>query len=276
MLESVRNAESPECSRLAAAIGSEREHWKCPRRESHSQSLERSKNRRSTSTMNVSTESDTKQGTLSELAERLWNFHESASALTNCLQTRDTTRKMDQSMLKGRQVHVLQITGGNEPMTWTAHYNHRAQATGNGSRCFRTETSSGSLCPPAEAATEIPCSHFETNRSGPFLFRYNQSFAWIAGVVSQMAIITSNSCYPRLRTEPENGSTNSRRLFLTTTILNLIFNEAEQKGKSHNIRTYSGHGSDGSSTDKLSLDLKFNPRNTAISSRSGEEPCMCK
>ena len=33
---------------------------------------------------------------------------------------------------------------------------------------------------------------------------------------------------------------------------------------------------DGSSTDKLSLDLKFNPRNTAISSRPGEERYMCK
>ena len=35
-------------------------------------------------------------------------------------------------------------------------------------------------------------------------------------------------------------------------------------------------GSDGSNIDKLSLDLKFNPRNTAISSRPGEEHYICK
>ena len=62
----------------------------------------------------------------------------------------------------------------------------------------------------------------------------------------------------------------------TPTILNLIFNEAEQNGKSHNFRTYIGPGSDGPSTDKLSLDLKFNPRNTATSSRPGEEHFLCK
>ena len=50
----------------------------------------------------------------------------------------------------------------------------------------------------------------------------------------------------------------------TTTIPNLVFNEAERNAKSHNFRMYNGPGSDGSSTDKLSLDLKFNPRTTAI------------
>ena len=45
----------------------------------------------------------------------------------------------------------------------------------------------------------------------------------------------------------------------TTTILNLLFKEAEQKGKIRNFRMHIGPGSDGSSADKLSLDLKFNP-----------------
>ena len=52
---------------------------------------------------------------------------------------------------------------------------------------------------------------------------------------------------------------------LTTTILNLLFAEAEQKGKIRNFRTHIGPGSDGSSADKLSLDLKFNPWDTAMS-----------
>ena len=44
----------------------------------------------------------------------------------------------------------------------------------------------------------------------------------------------------------------------TSTILNLLFTEAEQKGKTRNFRMY------GSSADNLSLDLKFNPWDTAI------------
>ena len=53
----------------------------------------------------------------------------------------------------------------------------------------------------------------------------------------------------------------------TSTILNLLFTEAEQKGKTRNFRMYIGHVSDGSSADKLSLDLKFNPWDTAITFR---------
>ena len=54
----------------------------------------------------------------------------------------------------------------------------------------------------------------------------------------------------------------------TTTILNLLFTKAEQKCKTRNFRMYIGLGSDGSSADKLSLDLKFNPWDTAITFRS--------
>ena len=64
-----------ECSRLAAATGSKTEHWKRPRRESLGGSREGSKSLRSTSTTSAPAESDTKEGTLSELAERLGNFH---------------------------------------------------------------------------------------------------------------------------------------------------------------------------------------------------------
>ena len=50
----------------------------------------------------------------------------------------------------------------------------------------------------------------------------------------------------------------------TSTISNLLFTEAEQKGKTRHFRMHIGTGSDGSSADKLSLDLKFNPWDTAI------------
>ena len=54
---------------------------------------------------------------------------------------------------------------------------------------------------------------------------------------------------------------------LAATLLNLLFAEAEQKGKTLNFRTYIGPGSDGFSADKLWLDLKFNPWDTANSFR---------
>ena len=54
---------------------------------------------------------------------------------------------------------------------------------------------------------------------------------------------------------------------LTSKILNLLFTEAEQKGRTRHFREYIGPGSDGSSTDKLSPDLRFNPWDTAVTHR---------
>ena len=53
----------------------------------------------------------------------------------------------------------------------------------------------------------------------------------------------------------------------TTTIPNLLFEEAERNGKTRNFRMCIGPGSDGSSADKLSLDLKFNLWDTAVTFR---------
>ena len=47
----------------------------------------------------MSDEPNTNRGILDELAERLGNFHESARALADCLQTRSVTRETDQSMI---------------------------------------------------------------------------------------------------------------------------------------------------------------------------------
>ena len=46
--------------------------------------------------------------------------------------------------------------------------------------------------------------------------------------------------------------------------MNLLYAEAEKMDKIRNFRMYIGPGSDGSSADKQSLDLKFNPWDTAI------------
>ena len=61
----------------------------------------------------------------------------------------------------------------------------------------------------------------------------------------------------------------------TTTILNLLFADAKRKGKTRSFQMYIGPGSDGSSADKLSLDLKFCPWDTAITFRP-EWPSMSK
>ena len=58
-----------------------------------------------------------------------------------------------------------------------------------------------------------------------------------------------------------------KMLSFTTTALNLPFTDAEKKGKMRYFRMHIGHGSDGSSANKLSLDLKFNPCDTAITFR---------
>ena len=62
--------------------------------------------------------------------------------------------------------------------------------------------------------------------------------------------------------EPGDWKHEFKKSSFTTTILNLLFTEAR------NFRMYIGLGSDGSSADKLSLDLKFNPWDTAITFRS--------
>ena len=54
---------------------------------------------------------------------------------------------------------------------------------------------------------------------------------------------------------------------IITTILKLLFAEAERRGKTRNFQMCIGPGSDGSSADKLSLDLKFNPWDNATTFR---------
>ena len=53
----------------------------------------------------------------------------------------------------------------------------------------------------------------------------------------------------------------------TTTILNLLYAEAEKMDKFGIFRMYIGPGSDGSSADKVSTDLEFNPWDTAFTFR---------
>ena len=110
-----------ECSRIPSVSDSATDiDWKRPRLENCSEScagntslkarsaensldqrdhfLQAWKKRATGTTTNLH-ESNTNRGILDALVERLGNFHESARALTDCLQTRNVTRKKDQSMI---------------------------------------------------------------------------------------------------------------------------------------------------------------------------------
>ena len=111
-------------------------------------------------------------------------------------------------------IKLLEQTNNDLDCALQPQEDRRAQATANRSSCSRTETSSGSPCPPTKAATETPCAHFETENE---VIRSNSatispSRGPLEYVVDGDYHITSNSCYPCLRTELENGCTNSNRL----------------------------------------------------------------
>ena len=175
--------------------------------------------------------------------ERLGNPHESANALTYCLQTRDTTRKTAQSMLEAAKSifsKLLEETNDDLDRAQQPQEDQRAQATGNESRCSRHETSSKCRYPPTMTASEIPYSHFETeievNRSCSETIspsRVPLKYVASGDYHKQLVLSVSTNSNGGWKYEFQTSS-------LTTTILNQIFNEAEKNGKSHNFRTYIG------------------------------------
>ena len=82
------------------------------------------------------------------------------------------------------------------------------------------------------------------------------------------ATFASNLSYQCLSMNLESGKNEFKMSSFTTTLLNLLFTEAEKKDNIHFFRIYIGPGLDGSSADKLSLDLKFNPWDTTITQSS--------
>ena len=64
-----------------------------------------------TSATTTPAESNPNREILDELAERLGNFHESARALADCLQTRDVTRKTDQSTIEAAKCMFHKLLG---------------------------------------------------------------------------------------------------------------------------------------------------------------------
>ena len=183
-------------------------------------------------------------------------------------------------------MHVSQIAGrgegrlGSSDAAVTRKSLYREQSR---QKCSRTETLTENPCPRPEAPSEKPClsserltgklhSHFEvpsernlymkreeTHRCRNLQLRHRNK-------LSRMTLASNpSSRYHSMNLESGNTMSECRRSLRQ--YLRLLFTEAEKKGKTRNFRMYIGPGSDGSSADKLSLDLKFNPWDTAITFR---------
>ena len=129
-----------------------------------------------------------------------------------------------------------------------------AEATRDKRQCPRPRTSNEKSCPRSEAPCKRPCSTAETLVEKPC------SRSETAGEVLRSR---SETISPS-RGPQEQVADDYFRKQLGTLYRS---GEAEQKGKTRNFDMYIGPGSDGSSADKLLLDLKFNPWDTAISFR---------
>ena len=157
----------------------------------------------------------------------------------------------------------------------------RAETTRNTRRCSRTETASARSCSLAETLVETSCSRPETasevfrSHSETSSCTQELEFASKTLIVNAnrrnklpTAVFASNSSRQYLCTNLESGSTKSKWSSLTTTMWNLLFAEAEQKRARLEMSVHTSFlDQTGSSTDKLSLDLKFNTWDTAIAHR---------
>ena len=129
-------------------------------------------------------------------------------------------------------------------MTWTAHYKHKKTIV---PKPLGTETvvlvprhRAGVLFPPTVTATKIPFSHSEIENElicscSETVSLSREPLEYARGDYHKQLVLSVSTHSNRgWKFEFKTSS-------LTTTILNLI-NEAEQNGKSHNFRTYTGPG----------------------------------
>ena len=155
----------------------------------------------------------------------------------------------------------------------------QAEVTRDKKRCLRHGTSKGKPSPRPEALSTKPCSPTETLVEKPC--SRPETTGEVFRSLSETTIpsrepleqVAGGDFRRQLElTAPPYRSGEWKYDFkmskLTAKILNLLFTEAEQKGRTRDFRMYIGLGSAGSSTDKLCLDLRFSPWDIAITHRS--------
>ena len=195
------------------------------------------------------------------------NLHDSARALAICLQTRDVTRKTEQSMTEAAKCMFLRLLGEAsddlERVTPQSRESLRIETTHSKHRCPRSETPSEKPCSRSETLFEKSCSRSETQSekpawktptdSTPMLVPIPPSPPDRSGVCAMKLELVSKTrpsresleqvleCDFRKQHEfsvpvhePGEWKNECKMSSFTTTMLNLLFAEAERKGKTQN------------------------------------------
>ena len=140
-----------------------------------------------------------------------------------------------------------------ERVTPQSHESFHAETTRNKHQCSRPETLSEKPCSRSETPSGksvVPIPQSPPNRSEACAVKLEQV---VDGDFRKQLELRASVRTWRMEIRIQDD------VVLYDNILNLLFTEAERKGKTRHFRMYVGPGSDGSSADKLSLDLKFNP-----------------
>ena len=253
-----------ECLRRVPVPDPVKGRWKRPQpentegraRQLHEEdNLPQTSKRQATSATATSSETSTCRGTLDELAERLGNFHDSARALASCLQKHDVSRKTDQSMTEAAKCMFHKL------LEEASDNLQRVTPRSRENFCSRPETLVHKLRSRFEMPSEN-CVWRRTSTDTPMPQSSAESSEHVFEDDPRKQLELSVPRY-----EPGQWKYEFQMSSFTTTMLNLLFTEAEQNGKTRNFRMHIVLGSDGSSADKLSLDLKFNTWDTAITFR---------
>ena len=180
-----------------------------------------------------------------DVAEHLGTFRDAARALTHIFRT-----SRDQGTLEAAKtvVHCMLAEMSDDVNCSKARRARSETPSQDTCRIFKQETAKATSAvskpsPPAACTASPPPPLRLWHRRPSLRVRRTRS--------------------PRTRDNSWCDSGEWRHKFertsLLSPILNAFFDEAEDKGNTRNFRTYIGPGSGGSSEDKLSLDLKFNP-----------------
>ena len=205
------------------------EHTEGPARQLHEEdNLPQTSKKQATSATTTSVQTITSRGTLDELAERLRNFHDSARALGGCLQKHDVSRKTDQSMIEATRCMFHKLLG--EARDDLDRLTPRLQE----GLCTEIKQSEQRHS-HAVILKENPCSRLEMP---------SENSVWRTSTDTPMPQSSSETSEHVVEDDPrsssscryfsmnlENGKHEFKMSSFTTTILNLLFTEAEQKGK---------------------------------------------
>ena len=219
-------------------------------------------------------ESSTEPGNPVELAERLETSNESARAFAGCLDTQGTSRQADLSMIEAaKYMYTNLLEKANEALPQQLE-DLQADATRQTQMSpFRDieRAPVPSLRDIKQETLPLPQRRWEQRENCFVLVLRPSVLRADRRNKLRTTIFASNLGNLHLIYRTGEWKYEFKTSTLTTRILIFLLDKAEQKGRARDFYTYVGPGSDGSSADKLSLNLKFNPQNTAISLRAATD-----